>query len=402
MKISAATANRDRRRLRGDQVVVALQIALCLALLVGAGLLLQTLRNLEGVNVGVRTRGLLVFGISPQNLHSDAEALRFYGALLDRMRALPGVESGTLMRQRIGSGCSSNSSVQVDGRDPRGDGNSHIRWNGVGPDYFHVLGTPVLLGRDFNAADSASAPRVAIVNQTFAERYLPGRDPLRHQVIRGDNPACTIVGVVQNSKYTSVEEKDTPMAWFPYTQFQGLSAGMHVELRTAGSPAALLPEVRQAMLQFAPELPLLQPMTQQEQFEQSFSQGRLLARLAVLFGLLAALLVATGLYGTLAYRVSQRTAEVGIRMALGAERRQVLWMVLRGSLAVSAVGVTIGLPLSVAGARLLRTMLFGVEPGDPRVFIAGALGIAVVALAASLIPARKAATVNPIVALRSE
>jgi ABC-type lipoprotein release transport system permease subunit len=192
------------------------------------------------------------------------------------------------------------------------------------------------------------------------------------------------------------------MAWFPYTQFEGLSGVMHVELRTLGGPERLLPEVRRAMLRFAPELPLLQPMTQQEQFERSFSQGRLLARLAVLFGLLAALLVATGLYGTLAYRVSQRTAEVGIRMALGAQRRQVLWMVLRGSLVVSAVGVAIGLPLSMAGARFLRTMLFGVQPGDPRMFVGGVLGIAMVALAASLIPARKAATVNPIVALRSE
>ncbi|HEV3198480.1 MAG TPA: ABC transporter permease [Bryobacteraceae bacterium] len=402
MKTSAATANRDRRRLRGDQVVVALQISLCLTLLVGAGLLLQTLRNLEAVDVGVRTRGLLVFGISPQNLHSDAEALRFYDGLLDRMRTLPGVQSATVMRHRIGSGWSSNASVLVDGVDPRGDDNSYARWNGVGPDYFYVLGTPVLLGRDFNLADSASAPRVAIVNQTFAERYLPGRDPLGHQVTRGDNRPSTIVGVVQNSKYTGVEEKDMPMAWFPYTQFEGLSGVMHVELRTLGGPERLLPEVRRAMLRFAPELPLLQPMTQQEQFERSFSQGRLLARLAVLFGLLAALLVATGLYGTLAYRVSQRTAEVGIRMALGAQRRQVLWMVLRGSLVVSAVGVAIGLPLSMAGARFLRTMLFGVQPGDPRMFVGGVLGIAMVALAASLIPARKAATVNPIVALRSE
>ena len=156
------------------------------------------------------------------------------------------------------------------------------------------------------------------------------------------------------------------------------------------------------MQQFAPELALLQPMTQVEQFERSFAEGRLLARLAVFFGLLAALLVAMGLYGTLAYMVSRRTVEVGIRMALGARRGQVLWMVLRGSLMVSVVGVLLGLPLAMAGARFLESMLFGVKPGDPRFFAAAVAGIALVALAASLIPARRAASVDPITALRFE
>jgi len=400
LRAAGAIAGQDRAKLRGGQLVVALQTSVCLALLVGAGLLFQTLRNLDAVNLGIRTRGLLVFGVSPQNLHSDGEVLRFYQALLDRMRGLPGVESATLMRMRIGSGWSANASVQVDGVDPR-DGNSHIRWNGVGPDYFHVLGTPVLLGRDFSEADGANAPKVAIVNQTFVRLFLAGRDPLGHQVTRGDNAPAAIVGVVRDSKYTGVHEADMPMAWFPYTQFQGLAA-MHVELRTSGNPSGLLPEVRRAMLQFAPDLPLLQPMTQQEQFEDSYSTERLLARLSIFFGLLAALLVATGLYGTLAYAVSRRTAEVGIRMALGAQRGEVLWMVLRGSLVVTAAGVAMGLPLAIVGARLMRSLLFGVEPGDPRIFAAGALGIVLVALGASVIPARRAASVDPMVALRSE
>ena len=401
LKTSAATAYRDRRRLHGGQVVVALQVAVCLALLAGAGLLLQTLRNLEGVNLGVRTRGLLVFGVSPQNLHSDAATQRFYQALLGRMRALPGVESATFMRHRIGSGWSSNAAVEVDGVDPRGDGNAYARWNGVGPDYFHVMGTPVLRGRDFTEADTAQAPRVAIVNQTFAKLYMAGRDPLGHQVTRGGDAPATVVGVVRDSKYTGVREDDWPMFWFPYTQIQGIPA-MHVELRTPGDPGRLLPAVRQAMLQFAPELPLLQPMTQREQFERSYSDGRLLARLAVFFGLLAALLVATGLYGTLSYTVSRRTAEVGIRMALGAQRGAVLWMVLRGSLTVSLAGVALGLPLAVFGTRLLRSLLFGVKPNDPRIFAAALAGILAVAVAASLLPARRAASVDPITALRQD
>jgi len=401
LRTSATSANPDRGGLRLGRVVVALQVSLCVALLAGAGLLVQTLRNLEVVNLGLQARGLLVFGVNPQNVGTKEEALRFYQALLDRLQALPGVEAATLMRQRIGSGWSANSSLQLDGADPAGDGNSHLRWNGVGPDYFHVLGTPVLLGRDFAASDTARAPRVAIVNQTLAQRYLAGRNPLGHQITRGDNPPCTIVGVVADSKYTSVDEPPMPMAWFPYTQFDGISE-VHVELRTSRDPASLLPEVRQAMLQFAPDLPLLQPMTQQEQFERSYAQGRLLARLSIFFGLLAALLVATGLYGTLAYAVSRRTVEVGIRMALGARRTQVLWMVLRASLMVSAAGVVIGLPLAIAGAKFLDSMLFGVKWGDPRFFAAAVGGLALVAFAASWIPAHRAASVDPIQALHTE
>ncbi len=401
LKTSAGAPYHRRRRMPRGQVVVALQISVCLALLAGAGLLLETLRNLQNVNLGIRARGLLVFGVSPQNLHSDADTLRFYQALLDRLRALPGVESATLMRNRIGSGWSSNAAVEVDGRDPRGDGSSYARWNAVGPDYFRVMGTPLLRGRDFTDSDTAQAPRVAVVNETFARLYVAGGDPLGRQLKRGDNPPATIVGVVRDSKYTGVRERDLPIDWFPYTQVPGISA-MHVELRTPGDPGRLLPAVRRSMLQFAPDLPLLQPMTQQEQFERSYSEGRLLARLSVFFGLLAALLVATGLYGTLSYTVSRRTAEVGIRMALGAQRAAVLWMVLRGSLAVSLAGVALGLPLAVFGARLLEAMLFGVQPNDPRIFAAAVAGILAVAAAASLIPARRAASVDPITALRQD
>ena len=279
-----------------------------------------------------------------------------------------------------------------------------MRWNGVGPDYFHVLRTPILVGRDFNDADSASAPKVAIINRTFAERYLDGRQPLGHHVSLDNGPKAVqyvVVGVVQDSKYTGVEEKATPMAWFPYTQVGGTST-MNIELRAEGYPTALLPLVRRAVAEFGPDLPLLEPMTQQEQFDKSYTDERLSARLAISFGFLAALLVATGLYGTLSYRVSRRTAEIGVRMALGAQRRQVLWMVLRESLTVSVVGLLAGLPLAVAGARVLRSMLFGLGPGDPLAFAAAILGLAIVVLAASLIPAQRAARVDPMVALRYE
>ena len=404
LKTSAATANRDRSKNRGSQAVVALQMSLCLVLLVSAGLLVRTLRNLEAVNLGMKTDGLFVFGISPlQRVHSDDEAIRFYQGLLTRLRAVPGVVSATLMGNRIGSGWSNNTGAFVDGKPPYVDKFAPMRWNLVGPDYFHVLGTPILLGRDFNDADLQTSPRVAIVNQTFASQYLAGGVPLGHQVGLGDRPDSqyTIVGVVPDSKYTEVRETARPMAYFPYTQLRGIST-LHVEVRTAGDPVSWIPAIRRAIGEYSPGLALLQPTTQKAQFEETYSEERLFFRLSMFFGLLAALLVATGLYGTLAYTVSRRTSEVGVRMALGARRGQVLWMVLRGSLAVTACGVAVGLPLAVFATKVLRSFLFGVTPGDPPTYGAALIGITVVAVAASLIPALRAARVEPMVALRNE
>ncbi|HUE04842.1 MAG TPA: ABC transporter permease [Bryobacteraceae bacterium] len=405
LKTSAATAHRDRRKIRGSQVVVALQMSLCLVLLVAAGLLVRTLRNLETVNLGMNARGLMVFGISPlQRVHSDSEANRFYLGLLTRLRTLPGVEAVTLMGNRIGSGWSNNTGASVDGHAALGQNTfAPMRWNIVGSDYFHTLGTPVPLGRDFNDADAETAPRVAIVNQTFANKYLGGRTPLGHQVGLNDRSdgQYTIVGVAADSKYTDVREEPRPTAYFPYTQTRG-DATVHFEVRTSGDPAAWMSTVRRAVNEYAPGLALLQPQTQQAQFDQNFSDERVFFRLSMFFGVLAALLVATGLYGTLAYTVSRRTSEVGVRMALGAQRRQVLWMILRGSLVVTIVGVAIGLPLAMAATKVLQSMLFGVQPRDPATFAAALVGIAVVSLGASLIPALRAASVDPMVALRDE
>jgi predicted permease len=405
LRISGATSYQDRSRLRAGRFVVALQISLCLVLLVSAGLLLRTLRNLETTKLGMRAQGLLVFGVtSPQTLHARSEVNQFFQRLTERLRALPGVESVTFMENRIGSGWENTGDVFVDGVAPHDTQFSMMIWNSVGPDYFHVLRTPLLLGRDFSDADSSSAPRVMVINETFADRFLHGRNPLGHHVSQCDDPRCTqvtIVGVATNSKYASVRERDLPMAYFPYQQAMATRT-MHFELRTEGTPTALLPEVRRAVRESGPDIPLLAPMTQQAQFEENYVQERLFARLSISFGLLATLLVATGLYGTLAYRVSRRTAELGVRMALGAQRRQVLWMVLRESLVMSVAGAVVGLPLAVGAAYLLRSILYGLGPSDPLTFGAALCGMFVVALLASYIPARRATKVDPMVALRYE
>jgi predicted permease len=403
MKTTNASANRDSRSSWAGRVVVASQMALCLILLIGAGLLVRSLRNYEALPLGLRTDGLLVFGTSPLTTHNDDEKARFYQTLLERLRVVPGVESVTLMGNRLGSGWSDNNEYAIDGVTPTGDFSQiGVRSNDVGPDYLHVLGIPILHGRDFSDSDSRTAPKVAIVNQTFVERLLPKGDPLGH-MIGGTKPEnmYRIVGVAADSKYTSVDEKPRCMAYILFWQRRSVS-DMQVELHTRGDPQALIPSVRAVLRDLDPNLPMQKPMTQRAQFDESFSQARLFARLAMFFGFLAVLLVATGLYGALAYRVSLRTSEIGVRMALGAQRSQVLWMILRESLLISAVGVLVGTPLAFAGGRLMRSMLFGLGPADSLSFSLALLGVTFVALVAGLIPARRAMRVDPMVALRYE
>lgn len=277
-----------------------------------------------------------------------------------------------------------------------------MRANDVGPDFCDTLGIPVLRGRDLRDADTRSAPKVVLVNETFSKRFFPNGDALGHSA-GGTKPESrfTIVGVVGDNKYTSVGEKMKPMLYFPYAQRTSVS-DMHVELRTSGDPEALIPSVRAALRELDPNLPMQKPMTQRAQFDESFSQARLFARLAMFFGFIAVLLVATGLYGTLAYRVSRRTPEIGVRMALGAQRSEVLWMILRETLLISVAGIVVGVPLAVAGAQLMRSMLFGVGTGDAVSFVCALAGVAVVALVASAVPGRRAASVDPIIALRYE
>ena len=403
LRASAATTYQATGRLRAGRLAVALQVSLCLVLLVSAGLLLRTLRNLETADLGMRVQGLLVFGItSPDTLQSQSEVNQFFQRLTERLRVLPGVESVTLMWNRIGSGWRNTGEAFVDGAAPRDTESSMMIWNSVGPGYFRTLRTPLMMGRDFSDADISSAPKAVVVSKTFADRFLHGTNPLGHHVSQCEKcMQFTIVGVAADSKYTGVRERDFPMAYYPYQQTAGIRA-MHFELRTEGEPAALLPEVRRLVQESGPDIPLLAPMTQEAQFDQSYMQERIFARLSAFFGLLAMLLVATGLYGTLAYRVSRRTAELGIRMALGAQRRQVLWMVLQESMVISVFGALAGLPLAVGAAHLLRSTLFGLGPTDAITFAAALCGVFVVALLASYVPARRATRIDPMVALRYE
>ena len=403
LKTSAATSNSDAGKSRSGRIIVALQMALCVVLLVGAGLLIRTLRNLENTPLGMRAEGLVVFGVKP-NITSVPLGVAFYTNLMSKLRALPGVESVTIMEERLGSWWSDNSDMMVDGKLPNvANGASRtVRSNVAGPDFFSTLGVPVLAGRDFADSDTAASPHVGIINEQFAQRFLPNMNPLGHTIGTDDGRyTMTIIGVVKDHKYRSIDEEPIPMAWYMYAQIP-MTGAMHVELRVHGEPLSILPAARKTLQQIDPNLPLIKPMTQVAQFETTISHQILFARLAGFFGFLAVVLVATGLYGTLAYRVNMRTAEIGVRMALGARREQVMFMILKDSLLLTVVGVLIGIPLAMLVGHSLTSSLYGVKPIDAASYLLAVAGVAFVAMAASAVPARRAASVDPMRALRTE
>jgi len=400
LRATATNITQGRRRSLSGQGLMASQVAICLLLLVAAGLLLRTLRNYETQDLGMRVDGLLVFGITPQQSHGAQSTVEFYRTLLDRIRGVPGVESATLMDNRIGSGWSDNNDDDdLDGARLRQKfpSKSLVRSNHVGPGYFHVLGVPILAGRDVSDSDTATSLPVVVVNETFAKRFLPDTNPLGHRFHNR-----TIVGIAKDSKYRAVDEKPVPMAYYP--SFQDLNAGatLHVEVRVQGEPLSLMPTLRLVVHDLDPDVPLEKPMTQRMQFEESYSQPKMFARLGGFFGGLAALLVATGLYGTLSYRTNRRTSEIGTRMALGAGRGQVLWMVMRESLLISCIGAAAGFPLAFLCTRFLRSMLYELSPFDPLSFAGAVFCVVMVGAIAAFLPARRAARIDPMVALRYE
>jgi len=399
LRTTTASVTHDRHSAVRGRLLMSSQVALCLLLLVSAGLLLRTLRNYETQDLGLRTEGLLVFGVTPQSARTPQETFDFYRNVLVRIRDLPGVEGATMMGNRLGSGWSNNNDDSLDGVNLVGKfGDSAlIRSNDVGPDYFRVLGIPVIQGRDISDTDTPTSVKVAVVNETFVKRFLPSTNPLGHRL--RDNR--TIVGVVKDSKYTTVDESARPMAYYA---MQDLFIGgtVHVEVRTQGDPLSLLPTIRRAVAEIDPGVPLESPMTQRAQFELSYSEPTMFARLGGFFAVLASLLVATGLYGTSSYRTNRRTSEIGMRMALGAQRGQVLWMVLRESMLICSIGVVVGLPVAFLGVRLLSSMLYELSPFDPVSFGLATLCVALVGGAAAWLPAWRAARVDPMVALRYE
>jgi predicted permease len=394
LRSNASTMTASRSRVLSGRVVLSGQVAVSLVLLMAASLLLRTLRNYATENLGLEAGELLVFGVTPPG---SADAHVFYRTLLDRIRQAPGVESVSMAENRPGSGWSNNDILLLDGVLQK---DAELRWNGVGAGFFHTLGVPVLAGREIEERDVMNSPRVAVVNETLASRFFPHSSPVGHTIWGAPNVA-TIVGVVADSKYRSVDEKPRPMAYTAEMQSQSTGT-MHIEVRARGNAPALLPEMRRIVASLYPDVPLEQPMTQREQFDKSYEQQRMLASTGGFFGLLAMVLVATGLYGVHSFRVSRRTTEIGLRMALGAGRGQVLAMVMRESLWVLAAGLAAGIPLTLIAVRSIQSLLYRVSPFDPVSFGLAILALLLVSGCAALVPARRAASIEPMQALRAE
>lgn len=390
---SSSTGLTSRSHKLSGRIVLSAQVAISLVLLMAAGLLLRTLSNYISENLGIESDRLLVFGVTPQ-IQGDTHA--FYRTLLERIGETPRVESVSMAENRPGSGWSNNDSLILDGVQEKGGG---LRWNAVGADFFGTMGVPVQLGRDLGAQDVAGTQRAVVVNEALVKRYLANTNPIGHQIWK-KRPA-TIVGVVPDIKYRSVDEAPRPMAWVAAMQEPTIGT-MHIEVRAHGDAMALLPQMRKLVSELNPNLPLESPMTQREQFDESFDQERVFAAIGGVFGLLAALLVATGLYGMHSFRVNRRTVEIGVRMALGATRTQVLAMVLREAGWVLLAGVVAGIPLALFAMRPLKSILWGLSTFDPASLLLAIAAMTLVSTLVALAPARKAASIEPMRALRAE
>ena len=393
LRSNAPNFTATRGRVVGGRIVLAAQVAVSLVLLMAASLLLRTLHNYATENLGIQAESVLAFGVAPQG-RTDTHF--FYRNILEHIRQTPGVASVSMASNRPGSGWSNNDVLIIDGALQQG---ANLRWNSVGPDFFNTLGTPILAGRDIEQRDVKGTQRVAVVNETMAKRFFANTNPIGHQIWK-QNPA-TIVGVVADSKYRAVDETPRPMAFTAAMQEDSLGT-MSIEVRAHGDAMALLPQMRKLVAGLYPDVPLEQPMTQLDQFEKSYAQPRMFAAMGGFFGVLAALLVATGLYGMHSFRVGRRTTEIGVRMALGASRAQVLAMVLRESLWVLLAGIAAGIPLTYFAARQLTSMMYQMSPFDPASFALSITAMTVVGICAALVPARRAASIEPMQALRTE
>ena len=409
LKESGRTSGAVGRSLLSKSLVVV-QVSLSVLLLIGAGLLIRTLRNLQKVDVGFNANNLVLFSIEPAlNGYREAQLAELYQRLFTRLEAVPGVESVTASNHALLSFGATTTSVYFPGGPVAPDGSpveaGDTKMLVVRENFLDVMQIPRLLGRNLTPQDDERAPKVAVVNKTFADKYFPNENVIgkRFSLARQEN--IEIVGMVKDAKYTSQRDETEPTAYLPYRQSLRRMGFSTIELRTQNDPATYASAVREAVRQVDSNLPIDNVRTQVDQANETLLLERLFAKLLTLFGVLAQLLAAIGLYGVMAYSVSQRTHEIGVRMALGATRRTVMQMVLSQGMLLTIVGILIGL----AGAYVLTkyletltTMLFGVQPRDPVTFVAVALFLALIALVACLLPARRATKVDPLVALRYE
>ncbi|HYW48584.1 MAG TPA: ABC transporter permease [Bryobacteraceae bacterium] len=388
------------------KILVAGQVALSLMLLIGAGLFLQSLRNLKYVNPGFDVRNLLSFAVEPTLGRYDRGWTRdYYRRLTNRLETVPGVESTALAVVPVLQDDEWDNWVTIEGYTPKQDERPDPHMQYCTPGFFATLKIPILLGRDITIKDMEGTSKVAVVNQKLVNRYFGGANPVGRHVGMGIDPGTKmdieIIGVVGDTKYENMREEMPYEMYIPYTQTNFVQ-GMTAYLRVRGNPAGILNTIRQVVHGVDPDVPMYDLRTLDDQVEVSLMTERMLAALSSVFGFLATLLAALGLYGVMSFLVARRTREIGIRMALGAGGGSVMWMVMREVLTLAAVGVAVGLSTAWAATRLLETQLFGIKPTDPATMTLAALGIGTVAALSGYRPARRATTIDPVRALRWE
>ena len=403
LKSQAGQPSGARSASRFRTALATAQIALSLALLVAAGLFLKSLLNVSRVNLGLKVDNVVTFGVSPAlNGYTPQRSSQLFGRLEDELAALPGVTSVSDGLVPLLAGDNWGSDVSVEGYKFGPDTDMNSRYNEIGPDYFRTLGVPLLSGREFTPSDAAGAPKVAIVNEAFANKFNLGREAVGKRIGSRDGKLDTeIVGLVQNAKYSQVKPEVPPLFFRPYRQDKELGY-LTFYIRTSLSPDQLLSTIPKVVARLDPNLPVENLRTMPEQVRENVFLDRMISVLATAFACLATLLAAVGLYGVLAYTVIQRTREIGLRMALGASPAQVRTMMLRQVGMMTLVGGAIGLSAAIGLGRLAQTLLYQLRGTDPAVFGASTAALVLVALCAGLIPAYRASQVDPMQALRYE
>jgi macrolide transport system ATP-binding/permease protein len=393
-----------------SQILVVAQIGISVLLVIAAGLFVRTITNLHSVNLGFNAENILIFNLdATQAGYKDAALKAFYKELEQRFQAIPGVRSATSSDMPLVGGWSSSTSITVPGipKPPEGQRGPATSYALVGSTFFETMEIPIVAGRPLDKRDVDGAPVAAVVNQIFAEKYFHGQNPVgRHFTLGGTSNAADIeiVGIARTARYSSLKREIPPVtyiAWIQAPKSRRLNA-MIFELRATGNPLALSNTVRQIVHQVGPQVPVADITTQTRRIDQTISQERTFAQLCACFGALALLMACVGLYGTMAYAVARRTGEIGIRMALGATRRRVVWMILREVIILSAFGLLLGLTAAFQTTALLKTFLFGVKPNDPLAMGASVAILIACALLAGYLPAFRASRIDPMAALRNE
>jgi len=382
--------------------LILLQVALSLPLLIGALLLLRTLLNLRAVETGFDQNNVLLASVNPSlNGYSTDKSRIFLNELLARTRALRGVTAASVASDSPLSGSWDQNGIVVEGYTPGEDEKMAIATTSISPDYFKTLDIPLTSGRDFTAQDTIGSPQVVIINEMMARHFFANSNPIGKRIGLEKIPDRTIVGVVKDAKYVELRQPMHPHFYTPIMQETDLFA-LVLQTKTSGKVESIIGPVRNQMRDIDPHLPLYDVMTLAGEIDQSLTQERLLTWLTTSFGLLATLLVVLGLYGVLTFSVARRTREIGIRVALGAQRRDVFVMVMKHGLLLVIAGTVIGTFASLALSRFISGLLFGISPTNSLTLAAAGLGLTVVALLGCYLPARRATKVDPLEALRYE